>query len=290
MTAVGFCGLGVMGGPMAGHLVNAGHEVFVFNRTSERAAKWASKNAGTVCGTPAEVARQCDVVLLCVGNDNDVRDVVCGTEGVIAGLRPGALIVDHTTTSADLAREMATSVERAGGRFIDAPVSGGQAGAENGTLTVMCGSRDESTFEEFGMIAGAYSASCRRMGDVGAGQLTKMVNQICIAGLVQALSEGLNFAERVGLDAAAVVDAISKGAAQSWQMVNRAPTMIERKFDFGFAVEWMVKDLGYCVDEAHRVGALLPVTEQVLGYYEELKASGSARLDTSSLIELLRRS
>jgi 3-hydroxyisobutyrate dehydrogenase-like beta-hydroxyacid dehydrogenase len=290
MTAVGFCGLGVMGGPMAGHLANAGHDVFVFNRTSERADAWKVTHKGTVCSTPADVAQNCDVVMLCVGNDNDVRDVVGGAEGLLRGLRPGALVVDHTTTSADLARDVASMVENAGGRFIDAPVSGGQAGAVNGTLTVMCGSNDESAFNEFAQIASAYSASCKRMGDVGAGQLTKMVNQICIAGLVQALSEGLNFAERAGLDAAAVVEAISKGAAQSWQMTNRAPTMIERKFDFGFAVEWMVKDLGYCVDEAHRVGAALPVTEQVLGYYKELKSTGSARLDTSSLIELLRRS
>lgn len=290
MTAVGFCGLGVMGGPMAGHLANAGHDVFVYNRSSERVQKWNATHQGTVCGTPAEVARHSDVVMLCVGNDNDVRDVVCGPEGILSGLRPGALVVDHTTTSADLAREIAAAVEQAGGRFVDAPVSGGQAGAVNGTLTVMCGSRDESTFDSFAAIAAAYSSSYKRMGDVGAGQLTKMVNQICIAGLVQALSEGLNFAERAGLDPTAVVEAISKGAAQSWQMVNRAPTMIEGKFDFGFAVEWMVKDLGYCVDEAQRVGAALPVTEQVLSYYEELKATGAARLDTSSLIELLRRS
>lgn len=289
MTEVGFCGLGVMGGPMAGHLAAAGHHVSVFNRTSSRATEWSGRHAGVVCATPAEVARRSDIVFLCVGNDADVREVVTGEHGILSGLRAGALVVDHTTTSADLAREMGDIVETAGGTFIDAPVSGGQAGAENGTLTVMCGADDLAAYERFEEVAQAFSANCRRMGGVGSGQLTKMVNQICIAGLVQALSEGLNFAERAGLDPMAVVDAISKGAAQSWQMVNRAPTMIERKFDFGFAVEWMVKDLGFCVDEARRVGAPLPVTEQVLGYYEELKSTGAARLDTSSLIELLRR-
>lgn len=289
MTAVGFCGLGVMGGPMAGHLAKAGHDVFVFNRTSTRADEWARENHGTVCASPAEVARHSDIVFVCVGNDNDVRDVITGEGGVCDSLRPGAAVVDHTTTSADLAREVGVAVVAHGGQFIDAPVSGGQAGAQNGTLTVMCGADHDDAYAKVEAVMQAYAASCRRMGGIGAGQLTKMVNQICIAGLVQALSEGLNFAERAGLDPAAVVDAISKGAAQSWQMVNRAPTMIEGRFDFGFAVEWMVKDLGYCAAEARRVGAALPVTEQVLGYYEELKATGAARHDTSSLIELLRR-
>lgn len=278
-----------MGGPMAGHLAKAGHQVFVFNRTSSRADAWALENAGTVCATPAEVARHSDIVFMCVGNDNDVREVITGPNGVCDGLRGGSVVVDHTTTSADLAREIGVAVAQAGGKFVDAPVSGGQAGAQNGTLTVMCGADDDAAYAQVENVMLAYAASCRRMGGIGAGQLTKMVNQICIAGLVQALSEGLNFAERAGLDPTAVVDAISKGAAQSWQMVNRAPTMIEGRFDFGFAVEWMVKDLGYCVDEARRVGAPLPVTEQVLGYYEELKSTGAARHDTSSLIELLRR-
>lgn len=289
MTSVGFCGLGVMGGPMAAHLARAGHDVFVYNRTTTRAQQWVAENNGTLCMSPAEVARHCDIIMVCVGNDNDVRDVIVGPGGIIEGIRSGSLVVDHTTTSADLAREIGGALREVGAHFVDAPVSGGQAGAQNGTLTVMCGAEDDDSYRATEETVRAYAASCRRMGDIGAGQLTKMVNQICIAGLVQALSEGINFAERAGLDATAVVDAISKGAAQSWQMVNRAPTMIEGKFDFGFAVEWMVKDLGFCVDEARRIGAALPVTEQVLGYYEELKATGAARHDTSSLIELLRR-
>ncbi|MFM7263029.1 MAG: NAD(P)-dependent oxidoreductase [Acidimicrobiales bacterium] len=289
MARVGFCGLGGMGFPMAGHLAAAGHDVSVYNRTDARAAEWTSRHKGSACPTPAEAARDREFVFVCVGNDDDVRQVVAGPAGVLEGIAAGSVIVDHTTTSAELAREMASTCAARGVLFVDAPVSGGQAGAENGQLTVMCGTDDVAAFDRAAPVIDAYSRSCVRLGDAGAGQLAKMVNQVCIAGLVQALSEGIAFASNAGLDPHAVLDVISKGAAQSWQMENRGHTMADGKFDFGFAVEWMVKDLGFVVDEARRNGSAVPVTEIVLGYYRELMGSGSSRLDTSSLITRLPR-
>ena len=287
MTRVGFCGLGVMGHPMAGHLASAGHSVSVYNRTSARAVAWVAEHSGTTFPTPREVAASSDIVMLCVGNDADVRAVVLGPDGVLAGAHSGLIVVDHTTTSAELAREISLACSAAGVGFVDAPVSGGQAGAINGALTVMCGADSEEVFAEVEVVAAAYSRSCVRLGNAGSGQLAKMVNQICIAGVVQGLAEGLAFATKAGLDAHAVLDVISKGAAQSWQMENRGHTMVDDSFDFGFAVEWMIKDLGFCVEEAQRNGAELPVADLVLGFYRELYADGAGRLDTSSLIRRL---
>ena len=287
MTRVGFCGLGVMGYPMAGHLASAGHSVSVYNRTSARADAWVVEHSGTAFPTPREVAANSDIVMLCVGNDADVRAVVLGPDGVLAGAHSGLIVVDHTTTSAELAREISVACSAAGVGFVDAPVSGGQAGAINGALTVMCGADSEKVFADVEAVAAAYSRSCVRLGNAGSGQLAKMVNQICIAGVVQGLAEGLAFATKVGLDAHAVIDVISKGAAQSWQMENRGHTMVDDLFDFGFAVEWMIKDLGFCVEEAQRNGAELPVADLVLGFYRELYADGAGRLDTSSLIRRL---
>ena len=287
MTRVGFCGLGVMGYPMAGHLASAGHSVSVYNRTSARADAWVAEHSGTAFGTPREVAANSDIVMLCVGNDADVRAVVMGPDGVLAGAHSGLIVVDHTTTSAELAREISLACSAAGVGFVDAPVSGGQAGAINGALTVMCGADSEEVFADVAVVAAVYSRSCVRLGNAGSGQLAKMVNQICIAGVVQGLAEGLAFATKAGLDAHAVIDVISKGAAQSWQMENRGHTMVDDSFDFGFAVEWMIKDLGFCVEEAQRNGAELPVADLVLGFYRELYADGAGRLDTSSLIRRL---
>ena len=287
MTRVGFCGLGVMGYPMAGHLASAGHSVSVYNRTSARANAWVTEYSGTTLSTPREVAANSDIVMLCVGNDADVRAVVMGPDGVLAGAHDGLIVVDHTTTSAELAREISLACSAAGVGFVDAPVSGGQAGAINGALTVMCGADSEEVFADVAVVAAVYSRSCVRLGNAGSGQLAKMVNQICIAGVVQGLAEGLAFATKAGLDAHAVIDVISKGAAQSWQMENRGHTMVDDSFDFGFAVEWMIKDLGFCVEEAQRKGAELPVADLVLGFYRELYADGAGRLDTSSLIRRL---
>ena len=287
MTRVGFCGLGVMGYPMAGHLSSAGHSVSVYNRTSARADAWVAEHSGTTFPTPREVAANSDIVMLCVGNDADVRAVVLGPDGVLAGAHSGLIVVDHTTTSAELAREISAACAAARVGFVDAPVSGGQAGAINGALTVMCGADSEKVFADVEVVAAAYSRSCVRLGNAGSGQLAKMVNQICIAGVVQGLAEGLAFATKAGLDAHAVLDVISKGAAQSWQMENRGHTMVDDSFDFGFAVEWMIKDLGFCVEEAQRNGAELPVADLVLGFYRELYADGAGRLDTSSLIRRL---
>jgi 3-hydroxyisobutyrate dehydrogenase len=289
VARVGFCGLGVMGAPMARHLAAAGHDVTVYNRTSSRALEWVAANGGRAVPTPAEVAAASDVVFLCVGNDDDVRQVILGDGGVLDGAHEGLVVVDHTTTSAELAVDMATSCEVHGVVFVDAPVSGGQSGAENGVLTVMCGAANEESLAAVRPLVGAYSRSFVRLGGPGAGQLAKMVNQICIAGLVQALSEGIAFASNAGLDPHAVIDVISKGAAQSWQMDNRARTMIDGEFDFGFAVEWMVKDLTYAVAEARSNGSRVPVTEQVLGYYRELMERGRGRADTSSLVTRLPR-
>ena len=287
MTRVGFCGLGVMGYPMAGHLASAGHSVSVYNRTSARADAWVAEHSGTAFATPREVAANSDIVMLCVGNDADVRAVVMGPDGVLAGAHSGLIVVDHTTTSAELAREISLACSAAGVGFVDAPVSGGQAGAINGALTVMCGADSEEVFADVAVVAAGYSRSCVRLGNAGSGQLAKMVNQICIAGVVQGLAEGLAFATKAGLDAHTVIDVISKGAAQSWQMENRGHTMVDDSFDFGFAVEWMIKDLGFCVEEAQRNGAELPVADLVLGFYRELYADGAGRLDTSSLIRRL---
>jgi 3-hydroxyisobutyrate dehydrogenase len=280
-----FAGLGVMGFPMAGHLARAGHEVTVFNRSPEKAARWVETYGGRAVPTVAQAAAQAEIFLLCVGADDDVRAVV---GEALPALPAGAVVVDHTTTSAVVAREMAERAEAAGSRFVDAPVSGGQAGAENGQLTVMCGA-DPAAFEEVRPVLETYAKAVRLMGPPGAGQLTKMVNQICIAGLVQGLAEALHFTRRAGLEPQAVYDAISKGAAQSWQMDNRWKTMSEGKFDFGFAVDWMRKDLGLVLDEAARNGARLDMTALVDGFYAEVQQLGGRRWDTSSLVARLER-
>ena len=284
---VGFCGLGVMGSPMARHLATKGHSVVVYNRNAEKAKQWVEKNGGSFVATPREVAEQCEIVMVCVGNDNDVRSVVIGKDGVLAGFKSGGVLVDHTTASATLARELSADCRKLGVGFIDAPVSGGQAGAENGALTVMCGCDDQEVFDRIRPVFDAYAKACQRMGDAGAGQLTKMVNQICIAGVVSGLAEALNFAVRAGLDADQVVEVISKGAAQSWQMENRSKTMVRDQFEFGFAVEWMRKDLGICFDEAKNNGADLKMTALVDALYARVIEMGGARWDTSSLMKLL---
>jgi 3-hydroxyisobutyrate dehydrogenase len=283
---VAFIGLGVMGYPMAGHLARAGHEVSVFNRTGARAEAWQREHRGDTAATPALAASGAEQVFACVGGDDDVRAVTLGERGAFAGMQPGALFVDHTTASARLARELADAAARRDLGFLDAPVSGGQSGAKQGQLTVMVGGEPEP-FERARPLIQSYAREVRLLGPSGSGQLAKMVNQICIAGLVQALAEGLHFAEAVGLDPVAVVDVISKGAAQSWQMDNRHRTMIAGEFDFGFAVDWMRKDLGFALDEARRNGASLPITAVVDQLYAELQAAGGGRLDTSSLIERL---
>jgi 3-hydroxyisobutyrate dehydrogenase len=280
-----FAGLGVMGFPMAGHLARAGHDVTVFNRHPEKAARWVETFGARAAPTVAEAARDAEIFLLCVGADADVRAVV---GEALPALPAGAVVVDHTTTSAVVAREMAEHAQGLGKGFVDAPVSGGQAGAENGQLTIMCGG-DPATFEAVRPVLEVYAKAIRLMGGVGAGQLTKMVNQICIAGVVQGLAEALHFTRRAGLDPAAVYDAISKGAAQSWQMDNRWATMSEGKFDFGFAVDWMRKDLGLVLDEAARNGARLDMTRLVDGFYDEVQKLGGARWDTSSLLARLEK-
>lgn len=281
-----FIGLGVMGYPMAGHLRAAGHEVSVFNRTEAKAQSWAEEHGGTVFATPREAAEGCDFVFVCVGNDDDVRSVVLGDDGALAGMTSGATLVDHTTASADLARELSNICADAGIGFLDAPVSGGQAGAENGVLTVMVGG-DETTFATAAPVIDAYSQACTLIGPAGSGQLAKMVNQICIAGVVQGLSEAVNFGMKAGLDMEKVIGTISKGAAQSWQMENRWETMVAGKFDYGFAVDWMRKDLGICLAEAERSGARLPTTALIDQFYAQVQARGGTRWDTSSLIHLL---
>jgi 3-hydroxyisobutyrate dehydrogenase-like beta-hydroxyacid dehydrogenase len=283
---VAFIGLGVMGFPMAGHLKAKGYDVTVYNRTSSKAADWVKKHGGRSAPTPAAAAKDADFVMLMVGNDNDLMEVALGKDGALSGMKRGAILVDHTTASADAARKVFAEAKKAGVDFIDAPVSGGQAGAENGKLTVMCGG-EKVAFDRAKPVMDSYGRAVTLMGPPGAGQLTKMVNQICIAGLVQGLSEGIAFAEKAGLDADLVLDVISKGAAQSWQMENRGKTMHARKFDFGFAVDWMRKDLGICLEEAKRNGAKLPVTEIVNGYYAEVQKAGGNRWDTSSLITRL---
>ena len=287
MASVAFIGLGVMGAPMARHLSAAGHQVTVYNRTSSKAAEWVAANGGRSALTPRRAAQGSEFVLMCVGNDDDLRSVVYGDDGVLAGMDVGTVLVDHTTASADVAREIAERAAAAGVGFVDAPVSGGQAGAENGVLTVMCGADDEAVFERAKAVISAFARACERLGPAGSGQLTKMVNQICIAGLVQGLAEGVSFAQRAGLDVDAVIDVISKGAAGSWQMENRARTMGRGEFEFGFAVEWMRKDLGICLDQAARNGARLPVAALVDQFYAQVVNRGGRRWDTSSLHHLL---
>ncbi len=285
---VAFIGLGVMGYAMAGHLAKAGHQVTVYNRTATRADRWAGEHSGRVAPTPEAAAQGVTAAFVCVGNDDDVRAVVLGADGVLAGLPRGSVLVDHTTASAGLARELEDAARRKGCGFVDAPVSGGEAGAQKGILTVMCGGEADA-FAKAEPIIAAYARSVRLMGPAGAGQLTKMVNQICIAGLLQGLAEGLHFAQRAGLDPGAVVEVISKGAAQSWQMENRSTTMSAGQFDFGFAVDWMRKDLGICLSEARSNGAALPVTALVDQFYADVQAAGGGRWDTSSLISRLTR-
>ena len=285
---VAFIGLGVMGYPMAGYLAKAGHAVTVFNRTAAKAERWAAEFGGATAPSPAAAADGADFVFSCVGNDEDLRSITVGEDGAFASMKTDAVFVDHTTTSAEVARELHAEATQLGFSFVDAPVSGGQAGAENGQLTVMIGG-DEDAVARAAPLIDCYARMQARLGDAGSGQLAKMVNQICIAGLVHGLAEALNFAERAGLQAQAVVDVISKGAAQSWQMDNRAGTMIAGKFDYGFAVEWMRKDLGYVLGEARRNGAHLPVTALVDQFYSEVQALGGNRWDTSSLIVPLRK-
>jgi len=286
VSKVAFLGLGVMGFPMAGHLKRAGHDVVVYNRTPAVAARWVEEFAGTSAPTPREASAECEFVFACVGNDDDLRSVLLGVEGAFGGMRQGAIFIDHTTASAYIARELDREAKGRGFGFIDAPVSGGQAGAQNAQLTIMCGG-DARDYARSEPVLAAYARSCRLMGPVGAGQLTKMVNQICIAGLLQALSEGLRFAEAAQLDPQLAIDVISKGAAQSWQMDNRHKTMIARNFDFGSAVDWMRKDLAICLDEARRNGASLPVTALVDQFYRDIQAKGGGRWDTCSLITRL---
>jgi len=285
---VSFIGLGVMGYPMAGHLSKVGYSVRVYNRSKDKANKWVEEHGGAQADTPAEVASGADIVFACVGNDDDIRSVTIGSDGAYSGMAAGACFVDHTTASAEVARELSAQADDLGFSFLDAPVSGGQAGAENGILTVMVGG-EPGPFDRVKPVVDSYARACQLMGPVGNGQLTKMVNQIAIAGLVQGLSEAVNFADKAGLDVKQVLDVISKGAAQSWQMENRGVTMYEDKFEFGFAVDWMRKDLGLCLAEANRNSALLPVTALVNQFYASVKASGGGRWDTSSLIRLLRQ-
>jgi len=286
--SVAFIGLGIMGGPMAGHIAAAGYPVTVYNRTAAKAQAWLDKHPGSMAATPAEAARGAALVFSCVGNDDDLRSITVGPDGAFAGLDKGAIFIDHTTASADVARELHSAAAERGCPFLDAPVSGGQAGAENGQLTVMVGG-DETPFEHARPIIDCYARAVTLMGPAGAGQLTKMVNQITIAGLVQGLAEALNFAVHAGLDADRVLDVISKGAAQSWQMENRGSTMLRDEFDFGFAVDWMRKDLGICLGEAKRNGSLLPVTALVDQFYAQVQARGGNRWDTSSLMRLLTK-
>jgi 3-hydroxyisobutyrate dehydrogenase len=286
---VAFLGLGVMGYPMAGHLARVGHRVAVYNRTAAKSERWTREHRGRACATAAQAARGASIVFTCVGNDDDLREVVLGAGGAFAGMADGALLMDHTTCSARLARELHAAARTRGLQFVDAPVSGGQAGAQKGQLTIMCGG-DPDAFESAQPVARAYAREVALIGPSGSGQLAKMVNQLCIAGLVQGLSEGIEFGRRAGLDMERVLKVISQGAAQSWQMENRGTTMVKDRFDFGFAVDWMRKDLGLCLDEARRNGCTLPVAALVDQFYAEVQAMGGGRWDTSSLIRRLRRS
>ena len=283
---VAFIGLGVMGYPMAGFLSKAGHQTKVYNRTLAKAQTWAEQYQGSACDTPKEAAQDCDFVFVCVGNDDDVRSVVYGENGILAGLKPGAVLVDHTTTSAELAIELANAAKENGNAFIDAPVSGGQAGAENGVLTIMCGG-DQSVFDEVSPVMDAYAKQVSLFGENGQGQRCKMVNQICVGAVLQGLSEAILLAQKTGLDVEKVVDTLKHGAAGSWQMENRAVTMANDKFDFGFAIDWMRKDLDICLSEARRIQAKLPVTALVDQFYADVQEMGGGRWDTSSLLKRL---
>ena len=288
MAKVAFLGLGVMGYPMAGHLKAAGHEVTVYNRTASKAEAWVSEHGGRRAETPAEAAKGAELVLACVGNDDDLRAVCTGAEGAFAGMSEGAIFVDHTTVSAMVTRELAGSAAERGIGYVDAPISGGQAGAENGKLSIMCGG-DQAHFDRAAPVMEVYAKICRRIGEVGAGQTTKMCNQIAIAGLVQGLSEALHFAEKSGLDGRAVVKVISQGAAGSWQMENRYETMLDGEFDHGFAIDWMRKDLGICLTTGDEIGAALPVTALVDQFYKDVQNMGGGRWDSSALIARLRK-
>jgi len=287
MAKCAFIGLGIMGYPMAGHLQAKGHDVCVYNRTAAKAEAWVGQHGGRAAATPREAAQGAELVFMCVGNDDDIRSVAYGEDGALAGLGNDCILIDHTTASADIARELEATAKDQGKQFVDAPVSGGQAGAENGTLTIMCGG-EPAAFERAKPVMEAYGRAVTLMGPAGAGQLTKMVNQLCIAGLVQGLAEALNFGMRAGLDMEKVIAVISKGAAQSWQMDNRASTMVQGKFDFGFPVVWMRKDLKICMEEANRNGALLPTTALIDQLYHQVIKAGGSRWDTSSLIHNLR--
>ncbi len=287
MAKLAFLGLGVMGYPMAGHLQAAGHDVTVYNRTAKRAEAWVDQHGGAMAGTPAEAAQGAELVFACVGNDDDLRAICTGENGAFDGMSQGAVFVDHTTVSAKVTQELASVADDRGFAFVDAPISGGQSGAENGVLSIMCGG-SQTAYEKAEPVMQVYSKICRRIGDSGAGQLTKMSNQIAIAGVVQGLSEALHFAEKAGLDGRAVIEVISQGAAGSWQMENRHETMLDDHFDYGFAVDWMRKDLGICLDEANRNGASLPLTALVDQFYKDVQKLGGGRWDTSSLIKRLR--
>ncbi|WP_371157303.1 NAD(P)-dependent oxidoreductase [Jannaschia sp. 2305UL9-9] len=287
MANVAFLGMGVMGAPMAGHLAEAGHAVRVYNRTATKAEAWVAKHGGGHGETPRAAAEGCDIVMACVGNDDDLRGVCLGEDGAFAGMAKGSLFVDHTTVSAGVTRELAEAAAEQGIAYVDAPVSGGQAGAENGQLVIMCGGASDD-YDRAEPIMASYAKLTKRMGDVGAGQLTKMVNQICIAGLLQGLSEGMAFAQKAGLDGEAVVDVIQGGAAGSWQMVNRHKTMLAGEYDHGFAVDWMRKDLAICLSEAEAIGAPLPGTALIDQYYKDVQAMGGGRWDTSSLMARLK--
>ena len=287
MARVGFIGLGVMGFPMAGHLSKNGHEVLVFNRTESKLNRWLEKYKGRSAKSPAELAEDCDFVLSCVGNDKDLESVTLGQKGAFEKMKKGSVFIDSTTASARIARELSSIAVSKGFSFIDAPVSGGEIGAINGTLTVMCGG-DKPSYDRAEPIILSFSKACKLMGNSGSGQLTKMVNQICIAGLLQGLSEGINFSEKSGLNTKDVIDVISKGAAGSWQMENRGKTMVDGKFDFGFAVDWMRKDLSICLNEANLNKSLLPITSLIDQFYKEVQGAGGGRLDTSSLITRLK--
>lgn len=287
MAKLAFLGLGVMGYPMAGHLMAKGHVVTVYNRSAPKAEAWVAQHGGTLAPTPALAAAGADLVMACVGNDDDLRAVCKGPDGAFAGMAAGAIFVDHTTVSAEVTRELAALAAEQGKGYVDAPLSGGQAGAENGVLSIMCGG-SEADYARAEPVLAAYARICRRLGPVGSGQLAKMMNQICIAGLVQGLAEALAFGEKAGLDGAAVVEVISQGAAGSWQMVNRHKTMLEDRFDFGFAVDWMRKDLGICLATANQIGASLPVTALVDQFYKDVQRLGGGRNDTSSLIRRLK--
>ncbi len=287
MAKIAFLGLGVMGFPMAGHLAAAGHEVTVYNRTTPKAEAWVAKHGGTFAATPKEAVKGAEFVMSCVGNDDDLRSVCLGEDGAFAGMDKGAVFVDHTTVSAKVTRELDAAAKEVGVSFVDAPISGGQAGAENGQLSVMCGG-DQAAYDRAEPVIDAYAKICRRLGESGAGQMTKMCNQIAIGGLVQALSEALHFAQKAGLDGEAVIEVISQGAAGSWQMSNRYKTMLDDHYDHGFAVDWMRKDLGICLDTANETGASLPVTALVDQFYKDVQKLGGSRWDTSSLLKRLQ--